>query len=324
MCGINYTKKNDVFMNIYKFVLFCSGEAKAVTVKTSWENVRGIYMLKTGKGFFVSLLVFFCGFALLLFGVKSYKGNSNTRGGQNSSGSEIYLGENYNFSQETSVEKPDNSVHETAVEYRKNVYLTFDDGPSEQTEKVLEILKEYDVVATFFVIGDQINEETEEIIQREIEQNCLIGVHTCCHEAAKIYESADSYYEDVMKARDRLEEITGKKAEFYRFPWGSNNCYVSPFRKEIVKRLGSQKMEYVDWNVSGEDSVGSPDAESILHEVKKTYDSVEEPVILLHDSSINEETVKALPSIIELYLDQGYTFSTLDQRKEPCHFGFQG
>lgn len=205
---------------------------------------------------------------------------------------------------------------------KKQAFLTFDDGPSKNTKEVLAILEQYGIPATFFVIGNQIDENTEDVVRQAVSQGCLIGVHTYCHKAEEIYNSAQSCYDDILEAKERIETLLKKPVTFYRFPWGSSNCYVSSYKKEIIGMLEKDGLEYADWNVSGEDSVGRPGADSIISHVKKNYQAAKDPVILLHDSAINKETVKALPVIIELFLSEGYTFDTLDNRREPCHFCF--
>lgn len=218
-----------------------------------------------------------------------------------------------------------NTHDSTEVEQnKKQAFLTFDDGPSRNTEEVLAILEQYGIPATFFVIGNQIDGSTEDVIRRAVSQGCLIGVHTYCHKAETIYNSAQACYDDIMEAKDKLEALTEKPVTFYRFPWGSSNCYVASYKQEIIGLLTEAGLEYEDWNVSGEDSVGRPGADSIIGHIKKNYQIAKDPVILLHDSAINEETVKALPVIIEMFLAEGYTFDTLDHRKEPCHFCFLG
>lgn len=216
-------------------------------------------------------------------------------------------------------------VEQNAVELekeKKQAFLTFDDGPSKNTKEVLAILEQYGIPATFFVIGNQIDGNTEDVIRQAVSQGCLIGVHTYCHKAETIYNSAQSCYDDMMGAKERIETLIKKPVTFYRFPWGSSNCYVSSYKQEIIDLLEKDGLEYADWNVSGEDSVGRPGADSIISHIKKNYQIAKDPVILLHDSAINKETVKALPVIIEMFLAEGYTFDTLDNRREPCHFCF--
>lgn len=200
------------------------------------------------------------------------------------------------------------------------VYLTFDDGPSRLTEKYLDILKKHKIHATFFLIGQQV-EEMPEIVERELKEGHEIGVHTYTHESCEIYASCQAYYEDVNKVRDVLEKRFDYKPQLWRFPWGSANCYIHSYKEEIIQRLGEQNMEYADWNVSAEDSVGSPTVGSILRNVKKDAFRVKDPVVLMHDSGSNQATLDSLEAVITLFEEQGFRFETMSQRENCCHFG---
>lgn len=201
-----------------------------------------------------------------------------------------------------------------SMEEKKVVYLTFDDGPSSNTDKILDILEENGARATFFMIGNQINKNYDEVLERLLEGDNQIGVHTYSHEAGEIYKSADAYYKDVMKTRKVIRKYTGIEPDIYRFPWGSNNCYVKSFVKDVVAKLKKKGMKYCDWNVSGEDSVGKPTAANIIANVKNNYKVYNQPVVLLHDSASCDETVKALQSIIKLYKEAGYSFGVISER----------
>ncbi len=207
-----------------------------------------------------------------------------------------------------------NEVSGKEFDEEKIVYLTFDDGPSKNTERILEILKENDAHATFFLIGNQVNDNTIDVVKRMIKEGHQIGVHTFSHDAKSIYKSDKAYYNDVIKAERVIIEKTGVVPIVYRFPWGSNNCYVMKFRNKVIKRFKKIGLEFCDWNVSGEDSVGSPSAQAIVKNVKSCYARYNEPVVLLHDSASNKATVEALPRIIKLYREAGYSFGTISER----------
>ena len=85
-------------------------------------------------------------------------------------------------------------------------------------------------------------------------------------------------------------------------------------------RLKKEGFEYCDWNVSGEDSIRSPRARQIINNVKSNYRVYNEPVILLHDANARKETVKALPVIIKMYKDAGYSFDIIENRNKPCQW----
>lgn len=219
--------------------------------------------------------------------------------------------------QEQSLESVAKAVEE---ENSRKVYLSFDDGPSKNTEKVLDILKEEQVHATFFLIGNQINEDTENLVLREKEEGHLIGVHTFSHEGKKIYASAETYLDDFNNAEKAIMDITGEQPFVCRFPFGSATNYLGKIASDVIPELEARGYTYYDWNVSGEDSIGHPCSSQIYENVKKDYDKYKESVVLLHDSPGNECTAQILKSIIRLYKEKGYTFDTLDHMENPCQY----
>ena len=216
--------------------------------------------------------------------------------------------------------QPASAVPKGAATSQPVVYLTFDDGPSCLTQQYLDILKKHDIPATFFLIGQQV-EEMPEVVERELKEGHEVGVHTYTHESCDIYQSSEAYYEDVHKVKDLLEEKFRYQPKLWRFPWGSANCYIRSYKEEIVERLHEEKMEFADWNVSAEDSVGHPGVESILANVKKDAFRVQDPVVLMHDSGSNRATLDSLEAVITMFEEKGYRFRTLSQRKTCCHFG---
>ncbi len=206
------------------------------------------------------------------------------------------------------------------VEEKKVAYLTFDDGPSEVTESVLDTLREYGVKATFFVVGNEIRDEREEYLKRMAEEGHVIGLHTYTHNQNEIYRSVDSYVQDVLRTGEKVEEVCGVRAEHYRFPWGSSNCYITGMCEKMTEKLKSFGLTHHDWNVSAEDSVGRPSAYAIKHNIEKDFTRVSLPVILMHDSSINKTTADLLPEIIEMIRDEGYEFDTLPNREKPYQY----
>lgn len=199
----------------------------------------------------------------------------------------------------------------------KVAYLTFDDGPSENSEKILKTLKEKDAVATFFLIGQEITSEREEIVKQELQQGNAVGVHTYCHEQNVIYSNSTAFFDDFQKASAAIEKVTGVTPKLHRFPWGSNNSYVSYYVDSLREQLNSQGVKSFDWNVSGEDSVGRNVSESVIFaNVKKDLTKYQNPIILLHDSAAMDNTAAVLPQIIDYIREQGYSFDTLENREE--------
>lgn len=209
---------------------------------------------------------------------------------------------------------------EAVLEVQKTVYLTFDDGPSKNTGKILDILKEYDARATFFVIGTDLTEEGIAYLKRAVEEGHAIGMHTYSHDYKKIYASVPDFLEDYDKLRAELTELIGSAPNMFRFPGGSYCSYGKGIRKELQKEMTRRGYSYYDWNVSAEDSVGKVTAYSIKKNIFPRVYEVTSPVILMHDSATNCLTAELLPEIMEELQKKGYSFETLETR-EPLHFG---
>ncbi len=203
----------------------------------------------------------------------------------------------------------------------KICYLTFDDGPSENTLKVLDVLDQYKIKAIFFVIGEEIelNDKNKEILKEISDRGHMIALHTYCHDYRTIYASVDAFLADYERVFNVIEEITGQRPYIYRFPGGSYNSSAKRVRKDIVEEMERRGFIYYDWNVSGEDSVGTPSSYTIMKNVKRDLTRYQLPVVLLHDGQTNQVTAKALSKIIEMISEKGYAFGRLDERF-PCQF----
>ncbi|MBQ6886324.1 MAG: polysaccharide deacetylase family protein [Lachnospiraceae bacterium] len=189
-------------------------------------------------------------------------------------------------------------ITETSEKMR-NVYLTFDDGPSSYTNRILDILKEYDVKATFFVIGKDEPEYTE-LYQRIVEEGHTLGMHSYSHRYDEIYASTESFIEDFEKLQDFLYDITGVESKVYRFPGGSNSASSLTDIQGMIDYLDSQGIAYFDWNVTSRDSATPMlSAEQIVDNCTQNMDYYNNAFILLHDSKERSSTVEALPQIIE-------------------------
>ncbi|MBD5087505.1 MAG: polysaccharide deacetylase [Clostridiales bacterium] len=203
---------------------------------------------------------------------------------------------------------------------KKVAYLTFDDGPSKVTERILDVLEVYDIPATFFLIGCNITEERVPVIERMIENKNAIGIHTYCHKAKEIYSSTQSYLEDLEKTKERIYEVTGKEVFMIRFPWGSANNYLKKIEDSLLPTLEEKGYYYCDWNVSAEDSIGKPTRYSILQNVKKDFNRYDNPIVLMHDSATSSLTAEMLPDIIVMLKEAGYQFDTLDHMDKPYQY----
>ena len=181
----------------------------------------------------------------------------------------------------------------------RNVYLTFDDGPSTYTNQILDILNEYDVKATFFVTGKD-EPEYAELYQRIVEEGHTLGMHSYSHRYDEIYASTESFIADFEKLQDYLYDLTGVESKFYRFPGGSNSASSLTDIQGMIDYLDGQGVAYFDWNVTSRDSTTPMlSAEQIVDNCTQNMDYYNNAFILLHDSKEKSTTVEALPQIIE-------------------------
>ncbi len=192
----------------------------------------------------------------------------------------------------------DGDVPETGGGERK-VYLTFDDGPSGNTGEILDILAEYDVKATFFVVGKE-EERYQPLYKRIVEEGHTLAMHSYSHKYNEIYQSKESFVEDLTKLQEFLYNTTGVWCRYCRFPGGSSNTVSRVDMHELIAYLEEQDMSYFDWNiVSGDASSTYISADAIVRNCTANLQNYQEAVILMHDASDKNSTVEALPRLIE-------------------------
>ena len=213
-------------------------------------------------------------------------------------------------------------INVVVEEPTKVVYLTFDDGPSENTDKVLKILKKYDAKATFFVTGN--NQKYNDSIRKAEKQGNTIALHTYTHDYATVYSSTEAYFNDLQQISDMVKQITGKAPKYIRFPGGSSNMVSANYSQGIMSKLDSmvheRGYEYFDWNCSSGDAASnSVPAQTIVdNSTNCNYDQI---MLLFHDSSPKTSTVEALPAIIENYRSRGYVFKAISDDTPIFHHG---
>ncbi|WP_114378102.1 polysaccharide deacetylase family protein [Paenibacillus prosopidis] len=198
---------------------------------------------------------------------------------------------------------------------QKVVYLTFDDGPSKNTEHVLSLLKKEGIKATFFVLGEHVLEQPK-IAKRIAREGHSIGNHTFNHKYERLYGSFTEFADQVMKTDEAIYRTTGVRTTLFRAPGGTH----SNFDQGYFDAMAAAGYQVHDWNVDSGDSKrrGVP-ASEIIATVKgsKLADKL---IVLLHDSAGHEESVKALPAIIKYYKSKGYSFAPLTDKVEPIQF----
>lgn len=198
----------------------------------------------------------------------------------------------------------------------KTMYLTFDDGPSEEnTGAVLDTLKKNNIKATFFVIGESVRKHPE-VARRIVAEGHTIGIHCNNHAYETLYESADSYLEDFEKAFEAVREVTGVEAKLFRFPGGSVNSYNRAVREEIVEKMTEKGFIYYDWNASLEDAVKHSEPAKLIENAKETTQGRKKVVMLAHD--VVHSTTLCLEELLEQFPE--YEMKPLTQEVEPIQF----
>lgn len=207
-------------------------------------------------------------------------------------------------------------------EERRKVYLTFDDGPSSSTPEILDILQEYGVKATFFVVGQE-DEESKELYRRIVEEGHTLAMHTYSHQYSIIYESVESFAEDTTKLQDYLYEVTGVKTNLFRFPGGSSNLVSNIGMEGFIQYLNEKEIIYFDWNVSSGDATNRIRSAGILVDnVMQDVVRHKNSIVLMHDANNKKNTVEALPIIIEKLLEMDVDIEALDENVKPIqHIG---
>lgn len=204
----------------------------------------------------------------------------------------------------------------------KTVYLTFDDGPSSNTEHILRILEQYDVKATFFVLG-KTGEQDQQRMRDIVAAGHTLAVHSWSHDYKTIYASVEAFLEDFYRLYQWIHEVTGVYPQVFRFPGGSLNGYNQGTYEEIISEMVRRGFVYFDWNASAQDATVTPLDPSVITANCLRGIGREQVVMLAHDSAARTTTVQALPAIIEGYRNAGYTFAALTPAVKPVIMGYR-
>ena len=239
--------------------------------------------------------------------------------------------ENKILENKTTESKPTNTEKEnkattsqTSPSNEKSIaYLTFDDGPSSITHSVLDILKKYNVKATFFVINSgNYNKAT---LQREVNEGHTIGLHAYDHNYAIAYKDDNSYLDGIDKLRAKVKADTGFDSHYIRFPGGSSNTISKRYSKGIMSRITKTAKQrgykYYDWNVDDDDAGRARTADDCYNNVIKELRPNRSNIVLMHDFGTNKKILEALPRIIEYCQKNGYKMLPIDDNTPEIHHG---
>lgn len=194
----------------------------------------------------------------------------------------------------------------------KRIYLTFDDGPSNNTARILDILKEYNVKATFFVNGKK-SDQAKNMYKRIVKEGHTLAMHSYSHNYSDIYSSVNAFAKDVDKLADYLEDVTGVRPKYYRFPGGSSTSQAKIDIKKLIRYLDSEGIKYFDWNVQNSDAQKTVlTKEELIANVVNGVNRHNDCIVLMHDANSRDNTVESLPQLIEMLLDSGAQILPID------------
>lgn len=205
---------------------------------------------------------------------------------------------------------------------KKTAYLTFDDGPSENTEKILEILKEHNIKATFFVITGEYNSKNLDLLKKIYEEGHTIGIHSHSHVYKEIYDSKESFLEDMNSASDIIYEKINVRPSILRFPGGSINEYNKNIYQDTIDELAKRNFQYYDWNVSFDDAKKNTSVDEIVQSAMYGIEQNKDKniIMLAHDQAKNNVALEALEKVIDVLESYGYSFDKIDNSVEPITF----
>ena len=218
------------------------------------------------------------------------------------------------------LEKAVDSLAEDFQHTAGTIYLTFDDGPGEYTNRLLDILKEHNVKATFFVTG----RGDDATILREYNEGHTVALHTFSHNYSYVYSSVDNYFNDLNQIASRVKNITGMDAKIIRFPGGASNTVSTKYdgKIRIMSILTEEVLKrgyvYFDWNISSGDADRASSAQAVYNNVVSNLKDGPN-VILQHD--IKGFSVDAVSGIIEYGLANGYDFKALQMDSPAVRHG---
>lgn len=228
----------------------------------------------------------------------------------------LSLKHDFSFATELSLNSIlDETIQEKFVNLTKSnqkiAYLTFDDGPTlKATPKILDILKEEDVVATFFVVGKHVKENPD-LVKRAYDEGHYIANHGYSHNNSKLYTDDDSFINEIKNTDIEIGKALGISnycSHVFRFP----NGYMSPNnkakKKKVLKLLETLNYTYVDWNCLNKDSERKYSKAQLLNNLKKTAKNKGTLVVLMHDTNDVNDTTAVLKDSINYLKEQGYTF----------------
>ncbi len=196
------------------------------------------------------------------------------------------------------------------------VYLTFDDGPSDSTPALLNVLKEEGVPATFFIASDK----RPDLLKQIYDDGHSIGVHTYSHDYHYVYWTKSAYLADFSRCYYAIWDATGYRTRIFRFPGGSVNSYNRHLVWDLVTEMNNRGFVYYDWNVTSEDASTAKTYEEQLDNLITQSENKKRVIALMHDTKKNSDISLVVKDYITHMKEKGYRFAALNSSVEPIHF----
>ena len=203
------------------------------------------------------------------------------------------------------------------------IYLTFDDGPSARTGEILDVLKEKNVKATFFVIGST-GESNAQMLNRIVAEGHTLGMHTNSHNYTQIYASVEEYLDDMYQIFTQIRETTGVTPTLFRFPGGSINSYNSGISHELIAEMLRRGFVPFDWNISSRDASTTKllPADTLVNYVVAGAKNASYGIVLMHDSAAKTTTAKAVGPMIDELQAMGFELKALTPETQSMLFAY--
>lgn len=247
---------------------------------------------------------------------KNVMKETDTESVVNSKATDIQLEVNRYENVETGIDSADNKAENGDTH---KVYLTFDSIPGENTDKILDVLKQYHVKATFFVTGDK-SDGAKAVYKRIVKEGHTLGMHSFCNQYSTIYASTEAFEKDYNKLSAYLKKVTGEDSLYYRFPGGSSNQISNVNMAEFVHVLNEKNISYFDWNVSAGDTSGDYTVDDIVNNVTDGIENYKTSVVLLHDGEDKATTVEALGPMIEALQKMDASILPIDENTKVIQY----
>lgn len=198
-------------------------------------------------------------------------------------------------------------------DYRR-VFLTFDDGPSKSvTIPILDILKQNNVKATFFVLGSNA-ERYPEIVKRAYQEGHYIANHSFTHVYSNIYSSPQAVLDEYNRTEIAIKNAIGDQtynSRVFRFPGGTSGGKYANTKAEAVNLLNQNNVAHLDWNALTADAAGLDNVNDMMNYVETTMGNKNSVVILMHDIGTKKSTYELLPQLIQVLKEKGYVFENI-------------